>query len=113
MHNFKELKVWGKAMVVVENTYAISKELPNAERFTSISQVTRSALSIPSNIAEGAGRDSDKDFKRFLNIAVGSSYELETQLILIEKIFKIETKDLIKQVTEVQSMLFSLTKSLK
>ena len=58
MHNFKELKVWGKAMIIVEDTYAISKELPDAERFTFVSQVTRSALSIPSNIAEGAGRDS-------------------------------------------------------
>lgn len=113
MHNFRELKVWGKAMIIVEKTYEISKALPTNEKFTFISQINRCALSIPSNIAEGAGRNSDKDFARFLNISVGSSYELETQLILIEKIFKLDTKELIVSVTEVQRMLFSLIKSLK
>jgi four helix bundle protein len=113
MHNFRELKVWGKAMIIVEKTYEISKALPTNEKFTFISQINRCALSIPSNIPEGAGRNSDKDFARFLNISVGSSYELETQLILIEKIFKLDTKELIVSVTEVQRMLFSLIKSLK
>jgi len=113
MHNFRELNVWIKAMKVVEDTYAISKELPNSERFTFISQITRCALSIPSNIAEGAGRNTDKDFSRFLNISVGSAYELETQLILIERIFNVETKELTLKVIEVQRMLYSLIKSLK
>jgi len=113
MHNLKELKVWEKAMLIVESTYTIAKLLPDSERFTFTSQVTRCALSVPSNIAEGAGRKSDKDFSRFINIAIGSAYELETRLILIEKIFKIETKKLILQVVEVQRMLFSLIKSMK
>lgn len=113
MHNFRELNVWKKAMVIVEKTYETSKELPESEKFTFISQITRCALSIPSNIAEGAGRNTDKDFGRFLNISVGSSYEIETQLILIEKIFKIDSKELILLVTEVQRMLFSLIKSKK
>lgn len=113
MHNFRELKVWIKAMKVVEKTYAISKKLPDTERFTFISQITRCALSIPSNIAEGAGRNTDKDFTRFLNISAGSAYELETQLILIERIFNVDTKELILSVTEVQRMLYSLIKSLK
>jgi four helix bundle protein len=113
MHNFRELKVWIKAMKVVEDTYTISKKLPDTENFTFISQITRCALSIPSNIAEGAGRNTDKDFTRFLNISVGSAYELETQLILIEKIFNVETKELIQKVSEVQRMLYSLIKSLK
>ena len=81
MHNCRELKVWGEAMIIVEKTYEISKALPTNEKFTFISQINRCALSIPSNIAEGAGRNSDKDFARFLNISVGFSYELETQLI--------------------------------
>jgi len=113
MHNFRELNVWIKAMKVVENTYVISKELPNSERFTFISQITRCALSIPSNIAEGAGRNTDKDFSRFLNISVGSAFELETQLILIERIFNVDTKELTLKVKEVQRMLYSLIKSLK
>jgi four helix bundle protein len=113
MHNFRELKVWIKAMKVVEDTYTISKKLPDTEKFTFISQITRCALSIPSNIAEGAGRNTDKDFTRFLNISVGSACELETQLILIEKIFNVETKELIQKVSEVQRMLYSLIKSLK
>lgn len=100
-------------MKVVEDTYTISKKLPDTEKFTFISQITRCALSIPSNIAEGAGRNTDKDFTRFLNISVGSAYELETQLILIEKIFNVETKELIQKVSEVQRMLYSLIKSLK
>jgi len=79
MHNYRELKVWIKAMKVVEDTYALSKTLPDSERFTFISQTTGCALSIHSNITEGAGRNTDKDFSRFLNISAGSAYELETQ----------------------------------
>ncbi|UKN02988.1 four helix bundle protein [Paracrocinitomix mangrovi] len=111
MHNYQELKVWQKAMTLVENTYKIYSELPKAEQFNFGSQITRCALSIPSNIAEGAGRKSSTEFKRFLDIATGSSYELETQLILIERIFKIDTKEMIDQVVEVQKMIYALNRS--
>jgi four helix bundle protein len=81
-HNFRELKIWKDALVVVKSTYALCKELPSAERFGLIDQMQRCSVSIPSNIAEGSGRTSQKDFSRFQSMAVSSSYELETQLIL-------------------------------
>ncbi len=112
MHNFRELKVWGKAMQIVEDTYAISKVLPRTEEFNFISQLNRSALSIPSNIAEGAGRETKKEFSRFLDIALGSSYELETQLILVNKIFNIETQSLRLNIHEMQKMSISLKRSM-
>ncbi|MCB9223594.1 MAG: four helix bundle protein [Crocinitomicaceae bacterium] len=111
MHQYKELKVWQKAMEIVESTYEVSKLLPEAEKFNFSSQITRSALSIPSNIAEGAGRGTKKDFSRFLNIAVGSSFELETQLLLIQKLFDINTHDILIGLEEVQKMIHSLQKS--
>lgn len=112
MHNFRELKVWEKAMLVVENTYAISSLLPASEKFNFSSQLNRSALSIPSNIAEGAGRETNKDFCRFLDIAIGSSYELETQVLLVNRIFKVSTESLISEIQEVQRMIFALKKAM-
>ncbi|MCB9223555.1 MAG: four helix bundle protein [Crocinitomicaceae bacterium] len=112
MHNYKELKVWQKAMDVVEETYKIQSNLPADEKFNFSSQITRCALSIPSNIAEGAGRTTPVEFKRFLDIANGSSFELETQLILIERLFEIETENLTSQVKEVQKMIYSLKQSI-
>ncbi len=95
MHNYKELKVWEKAINLSEKIYLFSSHLPIDEAFNLKSQIKRSAVSIPSNIAEGAGRGTEKDFVRFLNIANASSFELETQLIIINKIFKIEINELI------------------
>ena len=112
MHNYKELKVWQKAMDVVEGTYQVQANLPTEERFNFKSQITRSALSIPRNIAEGAGRATPGEFKRFPDIATGSSFELETQLLLIERLFEIETEKLIDQVKEVQKMIYSLEQSI-
>lgn len=83
MRNFKNLTVWQKGMNLVKEVYFLGKYLPNNEKFGLYSQMTRAAVSIPSNIAEGCGRQSDKEFKRFLEIALGSAYELETQLLLV------------------------------
>lgn len=82
MHNFRELKAWQKARLLVKDVYMLTKSFPNEEKFGLISQMRRAAISIPSNIAEGTGRRSNKDFIRYLDIALGSAYELETQLIL-------------------------------
>ncbi|NOX86719.1 MAG: four helix bundle protein, partial [Chlorobi bacterium] len=82
MHNFKELKIWQKANKLAEDTYKILLEYPEFEKCGLTSQIRRSVTSIPSNIAEGSGRDSNRDFRRFLAISLGSSFELETQLIL-------------------------------
>ena len=77
-HNFKELLVWKKSIELVKSIYQITSMLPSDERFGLISQMNRSSVSIPSNIAEGSGRTSEKEFIHFLNIAISSSYELET-----------------------------------
>ena len=82
MHNFKELKVWQLAMSISKEVFIATRLFPSEEKFTLISQMMRSAISIPSNIAEGCGRKSNKEFYQYLNISLGSSFELETQLII-------------------------------
>lgn len=111
-HNFRELKIWKESMNLVKMVYSISKLIPNDEKFGLISQVNRSSVSIPSNIAEGSGRTSDKEFLHFLNIAVSSSFELETQLLLIVDLFKIDCSECINKVVEVQKMISGFKKSL-
>ena len=82
MKSYRDLKVWQKAMKAVSMVYLITKEFPNEELYGLTQQVRRSAVSIPSNIAEGYGRYSTKDYRRFLLIARGSLFELQTQLEL-------------------------------
>lgn len=82
MHNFKELIVWKDFMKLAKSIYLVCLEFPGDERFGLTTQIKRSAVSVPSNIAEGAGRSSDKEFLRFLSISTGSLFELETQLLL-------------------------------
>jgi four helix bundle protein len=82
MNYFKELKVWQKAIELVTNTYLKSQSFPKEEIYGLTSQIRRCAVSIPSNIAEGCGRNTDKDFGRFLVIAFASANELEYQIIL-------------------------------
>jgi four helix bundle protein len=74
-HNFKELIVWQKSRVLVKNLYILTKKFPKDERYEIVSQMRRAVVSIPSNIAEGSGRNSNKDFRWFLDIAVLSAYE--------------------------------------
>ena len=115
MHDFKNLKIWQKAMNVTEKAYVIASEFPKEERFGLTSQVRRSAVSIVSNIAEGAGRNTDGEFKSFLGIANGSTNELFTQLLLSERL-KLTTKTklqpLLKDIIEVQKMNFALIRKL-
>ena len=116
MHKYKELKVWQKSMNVTADIYNITKALPDRKKFNLISQLCRSAVSIPSNIAEGAGRHSKKDFSNFLSIALGSAFELETQIILTEKLnylTKTQIDQILSQLTEIQSMILGLKKSLE
>lgn len=114
-HRFKELKVWQKAMEVARLTYVARADFPDEERFGLISQMRRAAVSIPSNIAEGAGRNSAKDFQHFLSISNGSSYELETQFLLAESFGYVSAsviEDMCSRIEELQRMLHGLKKSL-
>ena len=81
-------------MELVDNVYTYAEAFPKTEKYGLSSQITRSAVSIPSNIAEGASRNSEKDFARFLEIALGSAFELETQLIIASKRKYVSTESL-------------------
>ncbi len=83
MRNYRNLSIWEKGMEIAKETYLLAKELPNSEKYGLTSQITRSAVSIPSNIAEGCSRDTKNGFHYFMKVALGSCYELETQLTLI------------------------------
>ena len=111
-HNFRELNIWKNGMKVVKSTYIISKDLPTEEKYGLSSQIQRCSVSIPSNIAEGSGRGTVKDFTNFLNMSLSSSYELETQLILVNELFKVETELLIKEIQELQRMIIGFKRSL-
>ena len=85
MRNFQDLSIWSKSHLLTLKVYSITKNFPKEEMFGLISQMRRSTSSIPTNIAEGCGRSTNPDFKRFLIIATGSSSELECQLILAKE----------------------------
>ena len=91
MRDFKKLEIWKNGIELVKQVYKISYNLPSTEKFGLKSQITRAAVSIPSNIAEGCSRNSEIEFKRFLEIAIGSLFELETQMIIIIELNLIET----------------------
>lgn len=116
MHNFEKLKIWQKAMDIAVQVYEVSALLPDDEKFNLIHQIKKCAVSIPSNIAEGAGRNHSKEFIQFLGIANGSTFELITQLILAKRL-SLANEELIQPITsqlvEVSNMNFAFQKTLK
>ena len=109
MHNFKELKVWQKAVDFAVEIYAVTKVFPSEEKFGLVSQMRRAGVSIPSNIAEGCGKTSTKQFSQSLEVSLGESFELETQpgLITAERV-----KELEENLSELQRMINGLKASL-
>ena len=116
MRNFKELLIWQKGMEIWEESYKLSNSLPTDERFGLISQINRASSSIPANIAEGASRKGAKDQARFIQIALGSAFELETFYIGIKRL-KLAEHDLIEKllnlITEEQKMLSGYLRKLE
>jgi four helix bundle protein len=115
MHNFKELKIWQKSRNLTKEIYLVTKKFPEDERFGLTTQMRRCAISIPSNIAEGSGRGSNREFRRFLNISISSAFELETQLILAFDLAFIKEKDydrISMDIEEVQKMIYGFRKSI-
>jgi len=109
----KDLKVWQESMDLVTDIYELVQNFPAEEKYNLTSQIKRSAVSIPSNIAEGAGRKSNLEFIQFLNIASGSLSELETQLeIAIRLKFITENEELFKKIIFIRIMITNLKKSL-
>ncbi|UAB86282.1 four helix bundle protein [Zunongwangia sp. SCSIO 43204] len=92
MHKFKDLRVWQQSRLFCKSVYLATKNFPEDERYGITSQMRRAVISIPSNIAEGASRKSNKDYSRFLEIALGSCYELETQLIIANDLSFLDLK---------------------
>ncbi len=115
MRNFREYPVWQESMYLATTIYKIKAKLPNEERFILIQQMMRAAISVPSNIAEGASRSSQKDFKRYLEMALGSLYELETQLLLcinLEYFDSSTAVPILNSVKEIQKQLAGFINSL-
>jgi len=115
MHNFRELLVWKKARYLVKEIYLLTQKYPKSELHGLTNQMRRAAVSIPSNIAEGSGRKSNKDFKRFLEFAYGSALELETQIYLSFDLEFIDENTLnifLKYIHEIQKIINGLDNSL-
>jgi four helix bundle protein len=115
MAGYRDLKVWQLAMMLAEETYRISKEFPKHEIYGLTSQLQRAAISLPSNIAEGQGRNSSKEFNHFLGIALGSLAELETQLLLSARLGYLNESTIthaLRMADEIGKMIKGLQKSL-
>jgi four helix bundle protein len=116
MHNLRELKIWNKAIELAVDVYSATSNFPAEEKYGLVSQLRRAAISISSNIAEGAGRNSSKEFNNFLGISNGSSFELQTQLVISNKLNLLNTDMLdkfLKQTDELQKMNFAFQQMLK
>jgi four helix bundle protein len=116
MHNFKNLKVWEKSMALAASVYKLMAAMPPEEKYGLTSQIKRCAISIPSNIAEGAGRNTNADFARFLDISNGSSNELETQLLLAQRLNFLDTNAVLpisNELDEIQKMNYKLINKLR
>ena len=115
MHNFKDLRVWQKVIDLTAEIYSLLSTFPSEEKFGLVSQMKRAAVSIPSNIAEGAGRNSNKEFKYFLSISLGSLFEIETQLIIANRLELVNiktTEQLNNTISDLQRMIFASEKTL-
>lgn len=113
MNNYKELIIWQKSMDLVVKVYKTTASFPNEEKYGLVNQMQRCAVSIPSNIAEGAGRNSDKEFRNFLGIANGSINELSTQLELSVRIGYIKESgksEILSLISEIQKITITLIK---
>lgn len=115
MHNYKKLNVWISSISLVKNIYNLTRKFPKEEMFILTQQLRRATISIPSNIAEGAGRNSNAQFKNFLQISIGSCFEVETQLIIskeLDYISEEELETISKELDSIMKMNHNLQKTL-
>jgi four helix bundle protein len=115
--SYKELLIWQKGISIVLKVYKLTKNFPNDEIYALTSQLKRASVSIPSNIAEGFGRQTDKSFNHFLNISRGSLNEIETQLIIAKELGFIQDENLYNEllliIEEESKMINAFAKNLK
>ncbi len=110
----EDLEVWKKSVSVVTEIYKITETFPNSELYGLTSQIRRSAVSIPSNIAEGCARFSDKETVKFLSIATGSVAELQTQLLIAKNLgYDVQVENLVDELEVIKRMILKLSKYLK
>jgi four helix bundle protein len=116
MHRYKDLKIWQRAMDFVERVYEVSAFFPKDERFGLTSQLRRCAVSVPSNISEGAGRATNPQFRRFLEFSMGSINEAQTQLELAYRLKYITEdiwKELVEEALQIYKMILTFYNSLR
>ena len=115
MRNFKQLKIWQKGFDIAVKSFKLVNTFPKEEKYGINLQITKAAVSIPSNIAEGSSRKSEKDYNRFLEISLGSSFELETQLLIANAVNFGDNEmrnNVLKDIDEEQKMLMSFMNKL-
>lgn len=116
MKNFKKLLVWQKGIELVEHVYQLARELPAEEKFGLRSQLTTAVVSVPSNIAEGSSRASAKEYRRFLEISLGSLYELETLVLILNRVGIANTElkqSILELIDEEQRMVSALMRKVE
>lgn len=116
MHRFKDLEIWKRSRTFCSEIYSTTEKFPENEKFGLTNQLRRASVSIPSNIAEGASRNSNKDFSRFLEISIGSAYEIETQLLISSDLGYLEKEKLeilTAQLEEIIKMISKFKSTLK
>lgn len=109
-HKFKELQIWKRSRLFCSKIYDITSKFPDSEKFGLTNQLRRASVSIPSNIAEGSSRKSNKDFLRFLQIAIGSAYEIETQLLISADLKFILDEELKSSLSELDEIIKMISK---
>jgi four helix bundle protein len=115
-HNFKKLKIWQESIDLVVESYEMTKSFPNEEKFGLSNQLNRCSVSIPSNIAEGSSKSSEKHFKTYLETSLGSAFEWETQLIIVYKIGYINQDRfnyLENRINKIQNMIYNFKNKLE
>ncbi len=115
MVNFKKLVIWNESLLLTKEIYKLSADFPREEKYGLTSQIRRAAVSIPSNISEGTSRKSRKEFSHFLDIALGSSYELETQLTIAQELGILKISEIIiilNKLNKIQGSISSYNKKL-
>jgi four helix bundle protein len=115
MHQFKELKIWQKAIDLTADVYKVTSQLPKEEVYGLTSQMRKCAVSIPSNIAEGAGRNTKGEFNQFLGYSNGSSYELTTQLVVATRLNLLTEEacePILNELDSIQKMTYKLQATL-
>ena len=105
MHRFKDLEIWKKSREFCSDIYELTSSFPDSEKFGLTTQLRRASVSIPSNVAEGCSRKSNKDFSRFLEISIGSMYEIETQLLIACDLKFISIEELNRHIEKLSSII--------